>query len=70
MCVRDPACVAFVLDATYDPTIGWNYCWILKSAAKPAVYNMDKSFYVIADRATATDEGGKTPGERRIGFRV
>ena len=40
-----------------------DFCWRLKSAAKPAVFNDDTELTVIEDRATAVDEQGKNPGE-------
>ena len=42
-CVRNPACQAIV----WDMMITDNYCWVLKSAAKPAVFNADKSLFTL-----------------------
>jgi hypothetical protein len=42
-----------------------DYCWTLKAAAAPAVFNADKDMVVIEERATAADEQGKNPGRER-----
>jgi hypothetical protein len=56
-CVRTPGCVAVVWDHSQ-----LDFCWTLKAAAAPAVFNADKDLIVIEERATAADEQGKNPG--------
>jgi hypothetical protein len=41
-CVRTPGCVAVVWDHSQ-----LDYCWTLKAAAAPAVFNADKDMVIV-----------------------
>ena len=60
-CAREPACQAIV----WDMSDSGDYCWVLKSTAKPAVFNADKNLFVLEERGKAMDEQGKNPGKSR-----